>query len=307
MPTTYATDNSVLASPVVQKVIAEIKTNYAWSVEQTSLEKRCLLATQEDRSEQSSIEACIAAIVESLDGHSSYYGAGKTQELMAQNSKQPEPITTESLFSGEIGYIAIPQFLNNTRENISLKAANFLGQPRFLTGLIIDLRNCPGGTLQSVIDVAGLFLPDNTLIGTLETQRPPPQKRQCLTSARGKKHENVSVTGMLKAVPLVVLVNQNTARGAEFLAAALRESGRATVIGSATARKGDVQTIIPLSSKSFLKLTTHILLTSSGHSIGDDGVRIDIESSDNALTNTSQRLEDDPVIKQAYAKFKSDK
>ena len=302
----YAANNYPLTSPIVQKAITEIQTHYVWSIERTLLEQRCLLASQQVGSEEPKINACITAMMESLDRRSSYFDPSKTKELTAQvHTQQADTasIRVESLFNGDMGYIAILRFLNDTKELISLKTSGFLSQTQPLTGFIIDLRNCPGGILQSVIDVAGLFLPYNTLIGSLETRRASSQKQKLFTSARSLKHGDVS--SILKTIPLIVLVNHNTEGGAELLAAALKESGRATIIGNATAKKGDVQKIIPLSDESFLKLTTHIMVTSSGNLINEVGVKVDIESSNRDLSDIGPRLEDDPVIKKAYAKFKS--
>lgn len=301
----YASDENVLASPIVKNAIYHIEQYYVERIEQAKLQKDCMTAVQENKSDQPPIEACLSGMVAGLDPFSSYYAPGhyKTMKEKAKQKEESDNVIIGSLIDRETGYIAVSQFMFGAREKLMLKLADIASKTDALTGIIVDLRNCSGGILQDVVDVAGIFLPDKTVIGKLETQKKWSfQKNQLITQARRIKDTKLAKAVM--SAPLVILVDQNTSRGAEFFAAALKEGGRAKVIGCTTAKRGDVQTLIPLEDKSYIALTSDYLATASGRLIHNDGVNIDIEIKDNSLCKVSESKVDDPAVKKGFTELK---
>jgi carboxyl-terminal processing protease len=133
-----------------------------------------------------------------------------------------------------------------------------------LTGLILDLRNNPGGILDSAVNVSDLFL-DEGIIVTAEGRTPESRFR----------HE-AEVGDIMDGGALVVLVNSGSASASEIVAGALQDHGRALIIGTTTFGKGLVQTVMPLSKGRAIKLTTSHYYTPSGDSIHETGIVPDI-------------------------------
>ena len=133
-----------------------------------------------------------------------------------------------------------------------------------LQGLVLDLRNNPGGVLQSAVAVADLFVEDGLLVYTSGR----------LDNARQEfRATGNDVTGNL---PIVVLVNEGSASASEIVAGALQDHDRAVIMGNRTFGKGSVQTILPLNEKKAIKLTTALYYTPSGRSIQAEGITPDI-------------------------------
>ena len=163
----------------------------------------------------------------------------------------------------EIGYVRISNFQGNTSEDL-VSALKDLEKDGKMRGLIIDLRNNPGGLLSQAIDVSELFL-DSGIIVT--------------TKGRGSSH-NIKASahkeGTKRDYPIVVLVNGGSASASEIVAGALQDNKRALILGSRTFGKGSVQTILPLSDGSGLRLTTARYYTPSGKSIQSSGITPDL-------------------------------
>lgn len=141
-----------------------------------------------------------------------------------------------------------------------------------LRGLLLDLRDNTGGLLEAVRAVAGVFLPDGTLVGTTEGRTAKSRTRFTVLAGRS---ESEAATVALRATPLVVLVNAGTASGGEMVAAALQAHGRATLVGAPSSGNGHIQTIFPLDRGAALRLTTGTWLTPKGepidgHPLGPD-------------------------------------
>jgi carboxyl-terminal processing protease len=164
------------------------------------------------------------------------------------------------------GYARISQFSETTGDDLN-KALKDLrkhnGAP--LKGLVLDLRDNPGGVLEAAVSVADTFL-DSGVIVTAKGRTPD------------SKFEMDATPGdALNGAPLVVLVNGGSASAAEIVAGALKDQHRAKLLGSTTFGKGSVQTIIPLSDDRAVKLTTSLYYTPSGVSINHRGIAPDIE------------------------------
>ena len=173
-----------------------------------------------------------------------------------------QPTVRQRVIERGIGYLAISRFAEAT----STDAAGALAQLRAGHGLevlVLDLRNDPGGLVDQAIAVADLFLDGGTIVtirgrqGSVETQ----------TAHKG---------GPATAVPIVVIVDQGTASAAEILAAALRDHGRAKLVGLPTYGKGTVQTFFDLVDGSGLKLTTARFYTPKGNSLESKGLVPDL-------------------------------
>lgn len=178
-----------------------------------------------------------------------------------------------------IGYVRISEFQDNTPGDLQ-KALSDLEKKRISDGLILDLRNNPGGLLDVAVDVAGQFLPAGSLIvstkGRVESQN---------QEFRSKPdHPSLDF-------PIVVLVNNGSASASEIVAGALRDHGRAILMGTKTFGKGSVQTVIPLRDGSAVRLTTSIYYTPSGQAIHGKGLQPDVVVEPVALPASAREAE----------------
>jgi carboxyl-terminal processing protease len=173
-------------------------------------------------------------------------------------------VRAEMLEAGD-AYVRISHFSDSTAQDLQnalLELEKQSGRP--LSGLVLDLRNNPGGVLDSAIAVADAFL-DRGLIVSAEGRMPAARFRIDATPG-----------DVLHGAPITVLVNKGSASAAEIVAGALKDHRRATIIGTQTFGKGSVQTIIPLSEGQAIKLTTSRYFTPSGLSIHSRGVTPDL-------------------------------
>jgi len=165
------------------------------------------------------------------------------------------------------GYVRVSQFMDHTADDLksSLTALTKDSSESELRGLILDLRNNPGGLLAQAVRVADMFLKEGIIVYT--DGRVDSQKQKFFAHARGTEPD----------YPLVVLVNGGSASASEIVAGALKDHGRALILGTQTFGKGSVQTITPLDNGGALTLTTALYYTKSGNSIQARGVKPDIE------------------------------
>jgi len=164
------------------------------------------------------------------------------------------------------GYVRISQFQSRTGDNLRDAIAKLEGENDGpLEGLVLDLRNNPGGVLSAAVSVSDAFLEDGIIVyteGRLED---------------AKLKFNAKPTDLLNGSPIVVLVNGGSASASEIVAGALQDHRRAIIMGQKTFGKGSVQTILPMDNGSALKLTTAKYFTPSGISIQAKGIAPDIE------------------------------
>ncbi|MFA5271233.1 MAG: S41 family peptidase [Candidatus Omnitrophota bacterium] len=176
-----------------------------------------------------------------------------------------------------IGYVRITEFRENTAKELDkwlqpLKAAG-------LKGLIIDVRNNPGGLLETAIEVSSKFLDDGKTVVSTKGRT----EKEVVYKALNLKEKYTNI-------PIVVLVNKGSASASEILASALRDNKKAILVGETTFGKGSVQTIVPLSDNSALRLTTSRYYTPAGVNIHEKGVEPDIVV---AAENNSQNSKED--------------
>ncbi len=165
------------------------------------------------------------------------------------------------IIDGDIGYVKISQFQEQTAADLETALKKF--DKKKIASLIVDLRNNPGGLLNSAVDVAGEFLPEGKLVVYTKTRS-------------GEKTVFDTEGNQLATQPMIVLVNEGSASASEIVAGALKDWNRAVILGTQTFGKGSVQTVIPLSDGAGLRLTTAKYYTPRGISIQNTGITPDI-------------------------------
>jgi len=168
------------------------------------------------------------------------------------------------LLAPNIGYIRISSFQENTSTDVAQALKDFEREGR-LEGLVIDLRNNPGGLLTQAMDVSDLFLDEGIIVTT--------KGRNTSQDITARAHRDAT----RGVYPIVALVNGGSASASEIVAGALQDNNRAMVLGTRTFGKGSVQTILSLSDGSGLRITTAKYYTPNGRSIQSSGIIPDIE------------------------------
>ncbi|MEJ0000836.1 MAG: S41 family peptidase [Verrucomicrobiota bacterium] len=164
----------------------------------------------------------------------------------------------------KIGYVRIEEFAENTSDELDHALDPLEAQG--LQGLVIDLRNNPGGLLDAAVDVAGKFVPPNTVI--VSTKGRTPELTEDFRARPQRSHPDY---------PIAILINGYSASGAEIVAGALKDLGRAILVGETTFGKGSVQTVQPLGNGVGLRLTMAKYYTPSKRTIHEVGVSPDID------------------------------
>ena len=193
-------------------------------------------------------------------------GMDKPLELSITRGVIPLKSVRYYVLSPGIGYIRNSNFQSNTSNDLS-SALEILDKDGMLKGLIIDLRNNPGGLLSQAIEVSEQFLDSGVIVST--------KGRESSHNITATAHKNKKDS----EYPIIVLVNGGSASAAEIVAGALQDNKKAIILGSRTFGKGSVQSILPLSDGSGLRLTTARYYTPSGKSIQSSGITPDIEMS----------------------------
>lgn len=190
------------------------------------------------------------------------------------------------IISENYAYIRISNFQPNTTKDLKQMIEKLkIENKHHLNGLILDLRNNPGGTLNAAVGVADLFLKNDLIV---------------YTEGRfddAKLNFKAKPFDILDKTPIVVLVNNGSASASEIVAGALQDNKRAIIMGNTTFGKGSVQTIIPIDDKSGLKLTTARYYTPLGRSIQASGIQPDIVVDDIYFKNNMKRTNN--TIKEA--------
>ncbi len=176
------------------------------------------------------------------------------------------------VIEGNIGYVKVSQFQERTADD--LEAALSKLEKQNITSLILDLRNNPGGLLNSAVDVSSQFLPAGKVVVSIKGRSG--EKGEYRTEDSKVSEQKGEKAKMFSAIPMIVLVNQGSASASEIVAGALKDWNRAVILGVQTFGKGSVQSVVPLSDGSGLRLTTARYYTPKGISIQSTGITPDI-------------------------------
>ncbi len=204
------------------------------------------------------------------------------------------------LLEPDYGYIRITHFSETTGRDVNRAITKLQrDSDSGLRGMILDLRNNPGGVLDAAVDVSDAFLDEGTIV-----------------TANGRVNDakfrmDARPGDLLKGAELIVLVNGGSASASEIVAGALKDHERAVIMGTVTFGKGSVQTVMPLSNGRAIKLTTSRYYTPAGTSIHNRGItpNIVIEPEDNAelagATTAESTVDDDHELQVALRELKS--
>ncbi|MDE6212801.1 MAG: S41 family peptidase, partial [Lachnospiraceae bacterium] len=194
--------------------------------------------------------------------HLTIYREGESDylEIDVERRKIESPTVNYEMLENDIGYIQITEFDDVTTDQFTEALATIKGSGA--KGLILDLRGNPGGSLNVVVDIAREILPKGLIVYT-EDKYGERDEYNC----DGRKELEI---------PLVVLVNGNSASASEILAGAIKDYGKGTLVGTATFGKGIVQRVLPLTDGTALKLTISAYYTPNGNNIHGVGIEPDI-------------------------------
>ncbi|MEK8045171.1 S41 family peptidase [Ideonella margarita] len=221
----------------------------------------------------------------------------------AENRSFPVTITREEIRVQSVrakmvepGYawIRVSQFQDRTVDDFSRKLEELYKQDPNIKGLVLDLRNDPGGLLEGAVAVAAAFLPADAVVVSTNGQIPDSKATYRASPdnylRRGGNDPLKRLPAALKNVPMIVLVNEGSASASEIVAGALQDHKRATLMGAQTFGKGSVQTVRPLTVDTALKITTARYYTPSGKSIQAKGIVPDIWLDETAEGNVFAAL-----------------
>ena len=193
------------------------------------------------------------------------------------------------IINNDVGYIKINEFMGNSEPVITKALDEF--KKKKIKKVIIDLRNNPGGLLDQAIKIADYFLPKDAMIVYTKGR-----KEDSRVEYKAEKSESFKGA-------IAVLINRGSASASEILAGALRDNNKAVLIGTNTFGKGSVQTIIPLSDRSALRLTTAQYFTPSGNIIHGAGIKPDIELEETIPSSFTASLTENGHIEQFAAEY----
>lgn len=162
-------------------------------------------------------------------------------------------------------YLRIAQFQVHTGQDLAKEYAKLIKKNKDIQGIILDLRNNPGGVLTASVEVADHFLEDGLIVYT--------EGRGSDSNSRYQATPGDITSGL----PMVVLINDGSASASEIVAGALQDQGRALILGTQSFGKGSVQSVIQITNEKALKLTTVLYYTPNGRSIQAEGITPDIE------------------------------
>lgn len=201
------------------------------------------------------------------------------KELLSFTLKRAEISVTSvrtEMLNDNIAYVRITQFQENTGTELLEKLEAWLAKDT-INGIVLDLRNNPGGVLDAAVEVADSFIDEGLIVYT--------EGR----AANSKITYEASNNTPAKDIPVVVLINTGSASASEIVAGALQDHKRAAIVGTQSFGKGSVQSVLPLTEDSAVKLTTARYFTPNGRSIQAQGIRPDIWVEQSEVTPYEQR------------------
>lgn len=198
---------------------------------------------------------------ESTSVHLVIYRNGEKLEYDIERRNMSLPVVSSAMLSGNTGYISLAEFTESGADQFRSALTELNDQG--MKSLIVDLRNNPGGVLDSVCDMLDMILPEGLIVYTEDRD--------------GNRQEYYSTDDESLDMPLVVLVNENSASASEIFAGAIQDRDAGTILGTTTYGKGVVQSVRGMEDGSAFKLTTHRYFTPGGTCIQDIGITPDVE------------------------------
>ena len=226
-------------------------------------------------------------------------GEGKPFEVTLTREKIKVQSVKSKLLEGGYGYLRVTQFQEETAPDVvkhleKLAKADKDAKGEGIKGLVLDLRNDPGGLLNGAVGVSAAFLQPKTLVTSTDGRTEDAKRRYTASPEdyqRGYKDDFMkNLPAYARTTPIVVLVNGGSASASEIVAGALQDHKRAVVMGTQTFGKGSVQTVLPLSNNAAIKLTTARYFTPSGRSIQATGITPDIIVEESANGESRERV-----------------
>ncbi len=214
------------------------------------------------------VEKALTAMVSGLDPHSSYLSSKRLAQFMSINPAEKGKKSPTSMMdlSHYIAYLKLKIFSVNAYNDVYKDLKNYQQtHNNKIHGLILDLRDNPGGLFDQSIQIANLFVDSGILVSTLGRDRLEPQQV-----------EYAMKSDTFEGFPIIVLVNSKTASSSEILAGALQDRERALIMGETTYGKGSVQKVVPLPNGGAVKFTVARYYTPSGRSLQAEGVIPDV-------------------------------
>ncbi|MFN3406232.1 MAG: S41 family peptidase [Caldimicrobium sp.] len=190
------------------------------------------------------------------------------------------------------GYVRISQFQEKTHQEL-VQALKDLEKNGSLKGLILDLRNNPGGLLSSAVEVSDEFLENGTIVSIKGRTKSNQMEFKAEPNPKDRKHK----------YPIVILINHGTASAAEIVTGALKDNKRALVLGEKSFGKGSVQTVIPIEDNYAVRLTTALYYTPLGYSINKTGIKPDIEIPQREIVTKNGKSDKDEEIGNQTSRF----
>jgi len=190
------------------------------------------------------------------------------------------------MLDGNIGYIQVQQFYENTDEEFIAAVKDM--QSKNVKGIIVDMRDNPGGLLTSVVNMCDFIMDEGPILTTKD------KAGRVIQQYDSTAEESLDI-------PMVVLVNGNSASASEIFAGAMKDTGKAELVGTTTFGKGIVQSVLPLSDGTAIKLTVAKYFTPAGHDIHEAGIEPDyvVELPDNKESAVNVKKEEDTQLDKA--------
>ena len=193
-------------------------------------------------------------------------GSDKPLNLKINRKEISAPSVTADMLSESIGYVKISYFGLPTRNETKEAVRKLMRKNPNITGLVIDLRNNPGGVLSSAVEITDLFL-DKDKIGYEKIITVAKERNMKITESYESKTNDIT-----NNLPLAVVINSGSASASEIMAAALKDHKRALIVGETSFGKGSIQTVMPLSDKTAIKITTGLYYSPAGNVVQKRGV-----------------------------------
>ncbi len=201
------------------------------------------------------------------------------------------------LIENEIGFVRISQFQEKTTEGLVTHINRIVEETKknntTLKGLVLDLRNDPGGLLHAAVGVSAAFLEPGLLVVSTNGKQQESQREFYAKEndySRAGQDPLAKLTPLARTIPMVVIVNGGSASASEIVAGALQDHKRAKILGTQSFGKGSVQTILPLSNNTAIKLTTARYFTPSGETIQAKGIKPDLWVEETEEGDVTDRL-----------------